>query len=184
MITTLKGRLLVAPLLSALALTGCVSQSKYDALETQYKSVQQQLADTQAQAAAEKAQVARLQNAIKYVVNSDLLFPPGGYELSPAGKKVIAQYVKKMAPTATNKIVVAGFTDNAPVGPGLIEKGITSNEILSQKRAENVAAFIVSQGLKADMVSSVGKGDTSPVASNATPAGRAKNRRVEISLAK
>jgi chemotaxis protein MotB len=182
--STFSSRLLILPMVSALALTGCVSQSKYDALQTQYNDSQSQLAAANAKLAAADAQVSRLQGAIKYVVNSDLLFPPGGYELSAAGKKVIGQYVKKLGAQATSKIVVAGYTDNAPVGEGLIAKGITSNQILSQKRAENVASFIVSQGMKADMVSAVGKGDTDPVAPNTTANGRAKNRRVEISVAK
>ena len=60
---------------------------------------------------------------------------------------------------------------------------MTSNAILSQKRAEAVMAFMISQGVKQDMVSAKGMGEANPVASNSTPAGRAQNRRVEVTLA-
>jgi hypothetical protein len=65
----------------------------------------------------------------------------------------------------------------------LQRQGITSNEILSQKRAENVMEYVVSLGVKPDLVSAQGFGDSNPVASNDTAQGRAQNRRVELSLA-
>ena len=77
---------------------------------------------------------------------------------------------------------MSGYTDNAPIGPALQRQGITSNEILSQKRAENVMEFIISQGAKPDLISAQGFGDANPVGSNATAQGRAQNRRVELSV--
>jgi len=136
-----------------------------------------------AQVAADKAQICRLQGAIKYTVNSDLLFPPGGYQMSERGKQIISGFAAKLAPTQQNKILVSGYTDNAPIGAALARQGITSNEILSQKRAEDVMAYIVSQGVNPDLISAQGFGDTNPVAPNDTAQGRAQNRRVELSLA-
>jgi chemotaxis protein MotB len=78
---------------------------------------------------------------------------------------------------------VSGYTDNAPIGRALQRQGITSNQILSQKRAENVMAFIISQGVKPDLISAQGFGEANPVAPNDTAQGRAQNRRVELSLA-
>jgi len=63
------------------------------------------------------------------------------------------------------------------------KQGITSNEILSQKRAENVMQFLISQGVKPELVSAHGYGDADPIDSNSTREGRAKNRRVELTLA-
>jgi chemotaxis protein MotB len=136
-----------------------------------------------AQVSADKAQICRLQGAIKYTVNSDLLFPSGGWQMSDRGKQIIANMAAKLAPTQQNKILVGGYTDNAPIGPALKRQGITSNEILSQKRAENVMAFLISQGVKPDLVSAQGFGETNPIAPNDTAQGRAQNRRVELSLA-
>ena len=161
--------------LATLMLGACVSQSAYDALQAQNQQLQ-------AQVAADKAQICRLQGAIKYTVNSDLLFPSGGWQMSDRGKQIIASFAAKLAPTQQNKILVSGYTDNAPIGPALERQGITSNEILSQKRAENVMDYVVSQGVKPDLIAAQGFGDTNPVASNNTAQGRAQNRRVELSL--
>jgi chemotaxis protein MotB len=179
----LKRGVLMFPLVAPILLSACVSQSQYDQLQAQYQQAQQQNAALSAQVAADKAQICRLQGAIKYTVNSDLLFRPGSYEMSDRGKQIIAGFAAKLAPTQQNKILVSGYTDNAPIGPALARQGITSNEILSQKRAENVMEYIVSQGVKPDLISAQGFGDTNPVAPNDTPQGRAQNRRVELSLA-
>ncbi len=176
MIQTIAPRLrrAIAPVLGGLLLAGCVWQSDYDALDAKYKAAQQQIA-------AQNAEINKLIGAIKYTVNSDLLFPSGGYELSAAGRDIISRMASQLLPT-TRKLVVNGYTDNAPIGPGLAARGITSNQVLSQKRAENVATFLVSQGVPASQLAARGHGEASPVASNSTPAGRAQNRRVEISL--
>ncbi|MBS0639237.1 MAG: OmpA family protein [Acetobacteraceae bacterium] len=183
MIDAMKGRLTAALVVSALSLTGCVSKSKYDELQSQNQQLQQQNSSLTQQLADARATAARLQGAIKYVVNSDLLFASGSWEMKPAGQKLIADFARKLAPTLAQKLVVNGYTDNQPIGPELAAKGVTSNEILSQKRAEAVMNFMISQGVKPDMISAVGYGEKNPVASNKTAGGRAKNRRVEINSA-
>jgi len=179
----LKRSVLMLPLMASVLLSACVSQSKYDELQAQYQQTQQQNAKLSAQVAADQAQICRLQGAIRYTVNSDLLFPSGGYQMSERGKQIIAGFAAKLAPTQQNKILVSGYTDNAPIGAALQREGITSNEILSQKRAEDVMAFLLSQGVKPDLIAAKGFGDANPVAPNTTPQGRAQNRRVELSLA-
>ncbi len=67
-------------------------------------------------------------------------------------------------------------------GPALAAKGVTSNEILSQKRADAVMQFLISQGVKPELVEAHGFGEKNPIASNKTGAGRAKNRRVELTI--
>lgn len=96
---------------------------------------------------------------------------------------MIANLAKKLAPTQQNHLIVSGYTDNAPIGPGLKQQGVTTNQELSQKRADAVMQYLISQGVAADLVSAQGFGDASPVASNDTAQGRAQNRRVELSLA-
>jgi chemotaxis protein MotB len=178
-----RGGILLFSLMGAALLSACVSQSTYDQLQAQYQQSQQQNAQLTQQVAADKTQICRLQGAIRYTVNSDLLFPPGGSEMSDRGKQIITNMAAKLAPTQENKIVVSGYTDNAPIGPALQRQGITSNEVLSQKRAENVMTFLVSQGVKSDLISAQGFGDANPIAPNDTAQGRAQNRRVELSLA-
>jgi len=172
-----KHRLIVVSLLSTTFLTGCVVwQSDYDKLQAQNQQLQQQVA-------ADQQQISRLQGAIKYTVNSDLLFAPGSWQMKPQGQQVIANLAKKLAPTQQNHLVVSGYTDNAAIGPGLRQQGVTSNEELSQKRADAVMQYLISQGVRPDLVSAQGFGEASPVAQNDTAEGRAQNRRVELSLA-
>jgi chemotaxis protein MotB len=175
MITVRQTVRALGPLLPMMLLAGCVSQSAYDALKTQNDQLTQQVATDQ-------AQISRLQGAIKYTVNSDLLFPSGGWQMSDRGQQLIARFAQKLAPLQQDKIVVTGYTDNAPIGPALQQQGITSNQVLSEKRAENVEQFLISQGVQPDMVSAVGLGEADPIASNSTASGRAQNRRVELTL--
>jgi len=193
---------------AAVLLAGCVSQGKYDDLESKYTTLQRQNTELQGQntqlqqaAAAQaaksaadlaalqkemdagKVHVSRLQNAIKYTVNSDLLFRSGSWEMSPQGKDLIAKLAPKLAPYQQNKLVVNGYTDNAPIQPALKREGVTSNEVLSQKRAEAVMQYLISQGVKPDMISARGFGEAKPIAANNTAKGRAQNRRVEVTLA-
>jgi chemotaxis protein MotB len=173
--TTSKSRLALGSLFSVLLLGGCVSQSDYDALKTQNQQLQTQVASQQ-------AQISRLQGAIAYSVSSDQLFRSGSSQMSAQGQRVIAQYAARLAPTQTAHLLIKGYTDNAPIGPALQRQGITSNQILSQKRAEAVRDFLISQGGKPDLIDAQGFGDADPVASNDTVAGRAQNRRVVIGL--
>jgi chemotaxis protein MotB len=182
--------LLAATVVPALFLAGCVSQSAYnklqqenDELQASNSDLQNKNAQLQSSLTAAQAQITRLQSAVKYSLNSDLLFKPGGWELSERGQQSIAGIAKILAPQQVSKVVVNGYTDNAPIGAGLQRQGVTSNLMLSQKRAESVMQFMISQGVRPDMVSAVGHGDADPIASNRTPQGRAQNRRVEITSA-
>jgi len=155
--------------LGAQILSACVWQSQYDAAVTE----NQQL----------KAQLAALQAQQKFVEAGDLLFPSGGFRLSPAGQAELANNIApKLKGLQNAKIVVWGYTDNTPVGPELQRQGIPDNLVLSTRRAAAVVTFLVSQGVNPNIISAKGFGDTHPVASNDTPEGRAKNRRIEITV--
>jgi chemotaxis protein MotB len=175
-VTNTKHRLMVVSLLSTTFLTGCVVwKSDYDKLQSQNQQLQQQIA-------ADQQQISRLKGAIKYTVNSDLLFASGSWQMKPQGEKIIADFARKLAPTQQNHLMVSGYTDNAPIGAALRQQGVTSNQELSQKRADSVKQFLISQGVKPDLVAAQGFGEANPVAPNDTPQGRAQNRRVELSL--
>jgi chemotaxis protein MotB len=165
---------------AVLLLSGCVSQQKYNALDQEYQQLQQSMT---AEVGAQKMQITRLQNAIKVSVNGELLFPSGGWQMSAQAQQTIAKMAAILAPQQTTKINVNGYTDNTPIGAGLMRQGVTSNLILSQRRADNVMQYMISQGVNPNLVSAQGFGDADPVASNSTPQGRAQNRRVELTLA-
>ncbi len=84
-------------------------------------------------------------------------------------KNVMARY-----PEIT--VTVTGHTDN--VGKP------ASNQALSQRRADNIKAMLVSKGIDGSRIRAIGRGDKDPIASNKTKEGRAKNRRIEITIGK
>lgn len=179
---TSKLSMAVLAIATPLALSACVSQSAYDSLQTQNQQLQTQNQQLQQQLADATARVSRLQGAIKYTVNSDLLFTPGGWTLSARGQQIMAKMASKLAPTQQDKLYVNGYTDNTPIGAALMQQGVTTNQQLSEKRADAVMNFLISQGVKPDLVEAKGYGDANPVASNATASGRAQNCRVELTL--
>jgi len=164
----------IAPL-TALLLAACVSQSAY-------QQQGQQLEEARAQAAEQQAQIAKMQQEQKWIVAGDLLFPEGGYQLGPSAQAALGQYVPRLQNLQDAKVVVYGYTDNQPVGPALQRAGIANNIDLSSRRAGNVVAYLLSQGVSPGIISAKGFGDTHPVASNDTAQGRAQNRRIEIVL--
>ena len=123
-----------------------------------------------------------MQQEQKWVVAGDMLFPEGGYQLSASGEQALNQFVPRLQNLQNAKAVVYGYTDNERVGPQLQRAGITNNIDLSSRRADNVVAYLQSQGVNPNIISAKGFGDTHPVASNDTPQGRAQNRRIEIAL--
>jgi chemotaxis protein MotB len=172
---------------AALLMTGCVSKEKYEAsqqrnaeLEAQYKQLNETMGS---EIAAHEMNISRMQDAIKVSLNEDLLFPSGGSDMSDNAKKSIAKVAAILAPHQKNKINVNGYTDSTPIGPELAKQGITTNLILSQKRADTVMQYMISQGVKSELVSAHGFGEADPVASNDTPEGKAQNRRVELTIA-
>lgn len=161
--------------LTALMLGACVSQSAYE-------KQGQELQTARAQATAEQSQIQNMQQEQKWVVAGDMLFPEGGYQLSANGKQALSEYVPKLQGLQNAKVVVYGYTDNLPVGPGLQRSGIKDNIDLSSRRADDVVAYLTSQGVNRRIISAKGFGDTHAVAPNDTPQGRAQNRRIEIVL--
>src|SRR5215813_3345248 len=153
-------RLILSVAAAALLAAGCVSQKTYNEsldrnaqLEKEYQDLNQSMS---AEVSSKNMHIERLQDAIKVSVNSELLFPSGGWEMSDSAKTSIAKIAKVLAPKQKAKIDVNGYTDTTPIGPGLAKQGITTNQILSQKRADNVMQYMISQGVKPALVSAHG----------------------------
>jgi len=103
---------------------------------------------------------------------SGVLFDTGKSTLKPDAKITLAKLAGIMLVFSKTTIQVEGYTDN--VGSD------ASNMKLSEDRAKAVREFLESQGIASNRLTSTGKGPADPVASNDTPDGRSKNRRVEI----
>ena len=161
-----------AVVLSPLALGACAPFDQQAQIE-QLQAENQQLRAALAQSKAQQ----------EFVEKADLLFPSGGFQLSPAGQNELATNIApKLRNLQNAKVVVYGYTDNAPVGPALQREGVPDNLVLSTRRAATVANFLVAQGVNPNIVSAKGFGDTHPVATNDTTEGRAQNRRIVITV--
>ena len=112
---------------------------------------------------------------------SSYLFSSGEDQLKPAGADALKQVGAILKDFPEYKVAVDGHTDNRPIRSELRKKFPTNKE-LSQARAANAAMALGEGGLSA--VTTHGYADTQPVMTNATEAGRAKNRRVEIRVTK
>ena len=99
-------------------------------------------------------------------------FQTGSAALTTDGQQQLAAVITAVKACPDTKLTVIGHTDNT--GNDAI------NNPLSENRAKSVAAYLVSQGIATDAVSSQGAGSSEPIASNDTEAGRAQNRRTEI----
>ena len=190
-----KSAILSIALMTATSLGGCVSQSEHDELNAKHAALtaeheqytQKSEADIAAlnqKVASQNEHVARLQSALHFTLQDDMLFRSGSWKLSKAGEELLAGVAQKLGPEQQSPIVVTGYTDNQPIGAGLKNQGIDSNDTLSQKRAETVREWLVQHGAKADMVTAKGLGEANPVAPNDTVSGQAQNRRVEITVDK
>ncbi|WP_285430237.1 OmpA family protein [Pseudomonas sp. fls2-241-R2A-110] len=104
----------------------------------------------------------------------DVLFAFNQSELTPTARSELDALMSKLQGADVVSIKVIGHTDS--VGSD------TYNQALSERRASSVAAYLLSQGLDPNKLTSEGKGKSQPVADNGTDEGRAKNRRVELHI--
>jgi outer membrane protein OmpA-like peptidoglycan-associated protein len=111
-------------------------------------------------------------NQLKVNVPSDFSFDVGRADVRPPMRPVLDQFAQGLDPTMQVRVI--GHTDSTG--------GDAINNPLSVERAESVRNYLAGRGVAAARVEVSGQGSRSPVADNATEAGRAQNRRVEIFL--
>ena len=111
-----------------------------------------------------------------------ILFDSGDASLSPRGAEVLTRLGAVLAKVEDRNIQVSGHTDDSPPSARLAAT-FPRNSELSTARAVNVARFLQEKtNVPARRLVATGHGDTQPVASNASPKGRARNRRIEVLL--
>jgi len=114
-------------------------------------------------------------NLVISLSGETLKFDTGKASLKPEGESLLTKLAGVLKKYPENRISISGHTDN--VGRA------SDNLALSQRRAESVKAYILSQGVQSRCVlTATGYGDEKPVGNNKTVAGKAENRRVELSI--
>jgi chemotaxis protein MotB len=116
-------------------------------------------------------------DGVLFRLNAPFLFRSGGAELAEEPRGVLAE-MSRFFTKFPYQIEVEGHTDDVPIGSAKFP----SNWELSAARAVSVARYFQSVGMPPGRIAATGYGEYRPLAENATPAGREKNRRVEIFL--
>ncbi|HEY4901640.1 MAG TPA: OmpA family protein [Terriglobales bacterium] len=142
---------------------------------------QQQLQVAESDKAAMRARLSQQLNSILQtrdtargliVSMSDVLFDTGKYTLKPGAREKLSKVAGILMAYPGLNIAVGGYTDN--VGTDQLNQG------LSEQRAGSVRDYLVQQGVSTNSITAKGFGNTLPVASNDSSAGRQENRRVEL----
>jgi OOP family OmpA-OmpF porin len=108
----------------------------------------------------------------KSLVLEGVNFVTNSSELTPESKSILDDVAQSLKDWPEVKVEIEGHTDSV-ADPAY-------NMDLSQRRAESVRDYLESRGIASSRLSAKGYGETRPIASNDTPEGRAKNRRVEL----
>jgi len=121
-----------------------------------------------------------MKSGVKVNLPHDVLFPRNSAELHESGRKVLLKVVAELT-EIPYQVIVAGFTDNVTV-IGEPAKIYPTNWELGGARAASVVRVLEEAGVAKERLRAMSLGENNPVASNDTPEGRAKNRRIEILL--
>ena len=106
------------------------------------------------------------------VIQADALFDFDKSVVRPDGRKSIDDALAKLKGVDLELVIATGHTDS---------RGSDAyNQKLSERRAAAVKDYLVSKGIPASKITTIGKGESQPVATNKTDEGRQKNRRVDI----
>ncbi|MFH1468598.1 MAG: flagellar motor protein MotB [Pseudomonadota bacterium] len=109
---------------------------------------------------------------------ADVLFASGSADLSVDGRQAVVEVAHVLARRTDREFQVEGHTDDIPISSA----AFPDNWHLGAARAINVLQVMVKAGMPAERISAATFADTRPVGANASPAGRARNRRIEVVL--
>ena len=126
--------------------------------------------------------ISQLQGKLTVSILDRILFDSGEADLKPDGAEVLRKVATILASHPNLKIHVIGHTDDVPIRPAA-RKRFPSNWELSTARATAAVRFLSEQaGVDPRRLGAVGYGEFRPVADNSTPEGRARNRRIAITI--
>ncbi len=148
------------------------SNGKSDTIE--YKSTMPEIYEN-LQDSANKFQLSYKKGEVRIRLPDSILFDSGKSELMKNGQLSLRQLSAKLA-AIKGRIIIEGHTDNIPVSGS----NYKSNQELGFQRAMSVMNLFIQNGIPFERISVTSYGDKKPIASNDTPEGRRKNRRIDI----
>ncbi len=134
----------------------------------------QEMAMNQALAGVEAASVRRDAEVLAVTFKSDVLFDINSHTIKPGGYDELQRVARVLNEFPQTTILIAGHTDSTG--------SEAYNQTLSERRAESVKSSLMGYGVSAMRLTTVGYGESRPIASNATESGRQMNRRVTMTI--
>ena len=114
-------------------------------------------------------------NQLRLTIPNDISFDTGSADIRPGLRPILDQFAQGLGQQPSMEVRIVGHTDNT--GSDAI------NNPLSVNRAQSARDYLVSRGVSSRRISIDGRGSREPIADNATEAGRARNRRIDLFLA-
>ena len=119
------------------------------------------------------ASVLRVGEGIVVKFDSGILFDPGKTDIKPAAQTNLQNLAASLQKNDATNVLIIGHADSK-------EGNSRANQSLSMQRALSVKNYLATNSIDTARLTTLGKGETEPIADNKTAAGRAQNRRVEI----
>ncbi len=120
------------------------------------------------------AKVERVGEGIDVTFDSGLLFDFDSDKIRPAAATNLTELAKSLNKFGNSNLMIVGHTDS--------QGDEAYNQSLSYRRANSASSYLQSQGVPSTRVSTSGRGELEPVATNETDTGRQQNRRVEVAI--
>ena len=133
-----------------------------------------QAAELRAELASTGVQVVESDDSIRLIMPGNITFKTDSADINSSFYPVLNSVAKVLTKYSNSTVMVSGHTDST----GSADYNLN----LSRERAQSVASYLQGQGVKASRFEVLGLGSSNPIASNASAAGRAQNRRVEIKI--
>ncbi len=131
----------------------------------------------------EEITIEKIEGGLLLRLPESVLFESGSAEIKESGKELIKAIYNKINFSEIKELRVEGHTDSVPIIGKLAEKYPTNWE-LSTARSSAVVRYLIDLGAPKQKLAAIGYADARPIATNSTPEGRTKNRRVEFIIIK
>ena len=154
-------------------------QGLIDAKEAQMQQLKQAISNALHNFEGKGLTVVRKNGKIYVSMENKLLFNSGSWAVGAEGKKAVEQLASVLSKNTDIHVLIEGHTDNDPYASAVL----LDNWDLSVKRATAIVRILKGKGVNPNQITAAGRGEFSPVDTNKTTAGKAKNRRIEIILA-
>ncbi len=138
-------------------------------------------AEMRSSLASKDVAISQLQGKLTVTILDRILFDSGEADLKPEGEEVLRKVALILSEHTNLTVHVIGHTDNVPIRPSARNR-FPSNWELSTARATAAVRYLVQMGVDPHRLGAVGYGEFRPIADNSTPEGRARNRRIAITI--